>query len=49
MFVDEVRPMTSKTQLVHALSLRRWCAALLAVGATTAMVLVGLVAGTPAA
>ena len=41
--------MTSKTQLVHALSLRRWCAALLAVGATTAMVLVGLVAGTPAA
>ena len=41
--------MTSKTQLVHALSLRRWCAALLAVGATTAMVIVGLVAGTPAA
>jgi len=49
MFVDDVRLMTSKTQLVHALSLRRWCAALLAVGATTAMVLVGLVAGTPAA
>jgi len=49
MFVDEVRLMTSKTQLVHALSLRRWCAALLAVGATTAIVLVGLVAGTPAA
>jgi len=49
MFVDEVRLVTSKTQLVHALSLRRWCAALLAVGATTAMVLVGLVAGTPAA
>jgi len=48
-FVDEVRLVTSKTQLVHALSLRRWCAALLAVGATTAMVLVGLVAGTPAA
>ncbi len=49
MFVDGVRLMTSKTQLVHALSLRRWCAALLAVGATTAMVGVGLVAGTPAA
>jgi len=49
MFVDGVRLVTSKTQLVHALSLRRWCAALLAVGATTAMVGVGLVAGTPVA
>ena len=49
MFVDGVRLMTSKTQLFHALSLRRWCAALLAVGATTAMVGVGLVAGTPVA
>ena len=49
MLVDGVRLVTSKTQLVHALSLRRWCAALLAVGATTAMVGVGLVAGTPVA
>ncbi len=51
MFVDEVRLMTSKTQLVHALSLRRWCAAILAVGVTIAMVLLlaGGLGGTPTA
>ncbi|MEO9221308.1 MAG: ice-binding family protein, partial [Mycobacteriaceae bacterium] len=41
--------MTSKTQLVHLLSVRRWCAAILAMVAALAMVVVGLFVGAPAA
>ena len=41
--------MTSKTQLFQSLSLRRLFAAMLAMGATVAMVIVGLFFATPAA
>ena len=47
-FVDEVKSMTSVIQLVRAVRLRRWSAVVLAVG-TTAMVILGLVVGTPVA
>jgi len=49
MFVDEVFLVTSKTQLFQSLSLRRLFAAMLAMGATVAMVIVGLFFATPAA
>ena len=49
MFVDEVFLVTSKTQLFQSLPLRRLFAAMLAMGATVAMVIVGLFFATPAA
>ncbi len=41
--------MTSAIRLAHAGALRRWCAAVLAVGTITAMVILGGIAGTPVA